>query len=84
MRFASDEALQNQGFETLKELLEVDNEIIVEYSLRSLAEITFNSAGKVAKVVLIKSSNFSLGTSKFRRKARRLSHYHNQEQEERR
>lgn len=46
LRFASDEALQNQGFETLKELLEVDNEIIVEYSLRSLAEITFNSAGK--------------------------------------
>ena len=56
LRFASDEALQNQGFETLKELLEVDNEIIVEYSLRSLAEITFNSAGKVVK--LINSSCF--------------------------
>lgn len=46
LRFASDEALQNQGLETLKDLLRGDNELIVEYALRSLAEITFNSAGK--------------------------------------
>jgi len=47
LRFSAEEALNNNGLETLKLLLNSENETIVEFALRSIAEITSPSKGKV-------------------------------------
>jgi len=47
LRFSAEDALENNGLKTLKGLLDSKNEIIVEFALRSLAEITSSSNGKV-------------------------------------
>lgn len=47
LRFSADVALENKGLETLKSLLKSENETIVEFALRSIAEITVPSAGKI-------------------------------------
>ena len=48
----AEEALKNEGLEILKKLLSSENETIIEYSLRSIAEITVPIKGKVNRLCL--------------------------------